>query len=946
MKTRYIIAIAASLASCIACQKNDIGTVYAVGDSIVRFAPSVSCGNVDALTKGTLYNETGDYVSLGKYVDNFMVAAWNTPEGVTPAKVIPDDKVKTPESYVTNAYQKVKKRTGADGGEYWMTVQGQLDAFKTTLPDADDEYIWKKISDTKAETKTFYAYANLPLSGATVTNADATGQTLEYTAVPATAAAQNDILLGYYKGEGKTGPSESEVMTGTAGIVFQHPLTAVKFVVGDIKDNKKITGISIKGLASSGQVTMDAAGALGVWTAISNYDLTASVSNSATLAKGDVIGSPFVVIPQNLTAHSVDVTVTLEDGTGGTLTLNADNWQAGYTNTYTINFGTRITYSLTITPWDNNERGDIELDDKDYQYEFNVADNYIVFSNTTDVMTKTFSIESYRHEKGDDIIPNREPVAYNAEYSIDGGTTWLPFDAEKKAGSTGIRGLSASGNTGYIKPALVPLTAAAKTADGTASIKRWKYDEIQASNWDLSRMQIGGEGDGTAVRNTANCYIVKHPGTYMLPCVYGNSIQNGVETDKGYKSTIAAGNVNVLSNFVNAAGTDISNAWVLKDIIPSKPAAALLWTDAMVGDELLIDNVKLVNASGADFNASVDGYDNAYIKFSTADRENMVQGNAVVVLYDDTITTNGAYDEGEALWSWHLWVTDADLSAENTGVVSNDVKFMSRNLGWCDGEGGTVYRSLTPNVLIRLTQDHSSNNQLVTVLQRDAIEGQYATYGNCCFYQHGRKDPFVGTKENAGFHSGESTGMGKTYYDELGTGKTDLINGYASIFPTDNPPKCVSNSVRYPSTYAATNSYENKYVNLWAINNASFGIDITIGKTVYDPSPYGYVMPDENCFSSFIAANASFDKYKYTSTFKNKSGNIDDNLIFPACGCRYYTDGNIFYHIGYIGDYWSASVYIVNSGFNLYTVVSGGTTTVTQSFLKAHGFPARPILEQ
>ena len=964
--TLYITAIAAVALMLCGCQRESLTDIVgSQSDDVVKFVPTLSGGSGDARSKGTLYNESNSPVSLGKYFSEFMVVAWNsTPE----ERVIPDkyalgedaDHGFASAGYISGDgvngyYQKVVRRNKTDydatdnpNAQYWMTVQPQTSSASGAPEQADDEYIWKS-----GETKTFFAYANLPQNGATMANT-ASSQTLTYTEVPADASDQADILLGFYKGNGGG--------TGTAGIVFYHPLTAVKFIRGEMDESLKIKSISLEGVASRGTAKMEVVKPAPnmdetvniTWNYIGTYSHTVSQSAEAGLsvdATSKLVGEPFIIIPQNVVKNEVNVTVTLTDGTSGTTTIPAGDtgeWQAGKTNTYTLNYGDDTGFTLSITPWDENAAGDVGLDDKDYLYEFKVADSYMVFSNTTSAQTKTFQIESYRHEKGDDIIANREPVAFSAEYSTDGGQNWLPFDASATT-ATGISGLKATGNDGAVKAAPVSLAAAAKTESGTASEARWVNDGILASNWDLSRMQIGGEGDGTAERNTANCYIVKHPGTYILPCVYGNSIQNGVETDKGYKSTIAVGTANVLSTFLNAAGNGIVNAWVLQDLVATvhNPKAALLWTDAKENDELLVHNVKLVNASGADFNWATDAGNQAYIRFQTADKANMVHGNAVVVLYDDK--DSDGYEEGEALWSWHLWLTDADLSTENTGVVSNDVKFMSRNLGWCDGAGGTVYKSSAPNVLIRLTQEHSSNKQLVTVFQHDAIAGQYTTYGNCCFYQHGRKDPFVGTKEGAGFQSGESYGNGKTYYYESGTGKDQLSNGGMDILPNSNWKVCLPNSIRYPFTYAIGDKgggYDNQFFNLWAINNAKAAVDITTGKTVYDPSPYGYVVPDEQCFSTFTADNASFDDARYVSTFKNNLGALDDNLIFPACGCRYYTGGNIFYHIGYIGDYWSASVNSTFDGYCLYTVVSESTVKNGQYFRKAHGFPVRPILEK
>lgn len=330
MKARYIIAFVVIISSCIACQKNELENGYAESDCIVKFVPNVSESCVPL--KGTLDNESGTDKSLGKYVDEFMVAAWSSAK----TQIIPDERAKDfGTTYVIGGYQKVMRRTSSDGSEYWMTIQPQKVSGASTY--ADYEYIWKK-----DEIKTFYAYANLPATGATVENADASGQTLIYT-VPATAPAQMDILIGSYQGDGKSGSSAE--MTGTASIKFEHPLTAVRFIRGEMDSECAI--IKLEGLAKDGQVTMNDTHVLEEWTGISDYSLTATLTNGAELVEGDPIGDPFVVIPQDLAEHNIAVTVKLANGMSGTVELKEGKWKAGEINVYTINY---IFNKLLLSP--------------------------------------------------------------------------------------------------------------------------------------------------------------------------------------------------------------------------------------------------------------------------------------------------------------------------------------------------------------------------------------------------------------------------------------------------------------------------------------------------------------------------------------------------------------------------------------------------------------------
>ena len=207
---------------------------------------------------------------------------------------------------------------------------------------------------TKPYNKIFYAYANLPGSGATVASADYTGQTLTYT-VPATAAAQNDILMGTYSGDGTS--------TRTAALKFKHALTSVVFKVGTLTNVQKITKITIKGVYASGSVTQGSNGAFGTWTASATQDVTQTLTADLPTTAGAAIGVPFILIPQTAAdGLEVEMELTLTDNTTmtctGTLgkTTGGIAWTAGATNNYTISVSNLNTlkFGYSITGWGSN----------------------------------------------------------------------------------------------------------------------------------------------------------------------------------------------------------------------------------------------------------------------------------------------------------------------------------------------------------------------------------------------------------------------------------------------------------------------------------------------------------------------------------------------------------------------------------------------------------------
>lgn len=218
---------------------------------------------------------------------------------------------------------------------------------------------WKTSSTykwTPGGVSTFYAYANLPASGATVATSGDTAQTLEYSAVPTSASAQTDILMGFYKGSGEYDSTLKK--GGIAKIAFYHPLTAIRFQFGDFNESDSspistvvIKKITIKGVHANGTLTMTAAANssdIFSWEVDDELqDITLgdgtsalSVDSSNSIIGGD--DGAFLIIPQSLSAYPISfhVDAYLGDSAEYTpliATLSSGTWEAGKTYTYTLN---------------------------------------------------------------------------------------------------------------------------------------------------------------------------------------------------------------------------------------------------------------------------------------------------------------------------------------------------------------------------------------------------------------------------------------------------------------------------------------------------------------------------------------------------------------------------------------------------------------------------------
>lgn len=229
------------------------------------------------------------------------------------------------------------------------------------------------------------------------------------------------------------------------------------------------------------------------------------------------------------------------------------------------------------------------------------------------------------------------------------------------------------------------------------------------------------------------------------------------------------------------------------------------------------------------------------------------------------------------LWSWHIWVT----SYAPSGSVASGT-FMDRNLG---AIGNTPEEVGTKGLL----------------------------------YQWGRKDPFPGsttingTTEPTLYSSSGTTSIAKI--------KVTVANNFA-------------NSVANPATfYYKTASPYDWYSNGSTQNDALWG---PTSKTVYDPCPDGWRVPQNGVWSTLTTSNFVWNATTLGRTNASVGG------FYPAAGRRAYNSGE-FGFVSTNGLYWSASVIngvpAYNLNFTNNSINPGNTSS------RANGFSVRCIKE-
>ena len=329
-----ILAVTVALTQA-SCQKEEMVNRLGMSDDTIKYAVSMwefsqTRGTVGSASSTVMLTGVGDSLSIPmEWTVTDGIGISPAPDGTkgTLVNTTGDDNMALSEfaSLIGNTF--VAKAFDDEGAEKvsqtvtWSTTSSAW----VGAPEAK----WPKGTSLD-----FLAYANLPGSQTATITKD--GVSTVHT-VPASAADQKDILFGHYSGNGDN--------TGTAEIRFEHPLTAVRFLQGELGDGFVIKGISLEGIAETGTASMAPGGTI-TWSGVESHEYTVSQDKADGLVLSDLagydgaklIGETFIIIPQDLEDNNVTVTVTFTNGKTATAELATGAWEAGKTNTYTLSY--------------------------------------------------------------------------------------------------------------------------------------------------------------------------------------------------------------------------------------------------------------------------------------------------------------------------------------------------------------------------------------------------------------------------------------------------------------------------------------------------------------------------------------------------------------------------------------------------------------------------------
>ncbi len=731
----------------------------------------------------------------------------------------------------------------------------------------------------------FYASAPYDLTGMSAFKADEVEGKIAFSYETPHGSSSNDAQLQPDLAFAYTACGKEDA-DGVAPLHFSHALSAVRFVAKDIA-GCTIKSISIENIYSSGDCEAVPASRSYTWTVGSStasytqkfdVSLTDSQTGEQPITSGD---NYFVLIPQSV-PDGAQIRIVLETLDSSTLTLTGalvgQVWQPGKLYTYSIS-----------------------TDSINWTYVFDVTESINMPNGTT---SSNYQVSSYRYRTQNPSV--REPLAWTAKITDDS-----QLDHVFGFTYSGVGSVSSS----------YPITL-----ERTSVRTDWDNNEQQLKNatpkgtpenpYNLSA--VNGSLDQ---QTTANCYIINAPGTYAIPLVYGNAIENGRRNTSAYTGNTFydyTGNTEISSPYISATVGGSAN---LGDAI-------LLWADAFY----MFKDVWLDKS-------------NEDIVF-TVDPEFMQQANAVFAVRDKA---------GNIIWSWHVWVTERDiedtysLQDHTDGTMSYEM--MPVSLGWIDGKR-VWYEER--NLSFEFTQAGTGKIRTLAVKQEGA-EYQY-TDGGSLYYQWGRKDPLIGLKNRA-LYSAEDYRPHEVI-DEKYRYRYEVNSGVN-----------VGMTIQNPNVYYVYNSSggEGKWQpssHFW--DNSGGSLDSKIStKTIYDPSPRGFKIPPGRAFSVFTNGESGSEAgtrslngtqlpsgYEYeVYTKKNKTG---EKVKFIATGQRVDRTGSGLGEAGGLwamqGVYfWTCNRHNATSSRSLCIRIESkdDDTAVTYGFVGASSMarPVRPIKE-
>ncbi len=524
-------------------------------------------------------------------------------------------------------------------------------------------------------------------------------------------------------------------------------------------------------------------------------------------------------------------------------------------------------YTVTYTLSTSQENSD---------YIFSVSKINSIDKDATDVDYKVTSyVQSY--------YGSQTPVGWTAKYAVDEAIDANDFSTEYGDVVTGgfiFDNPSPASTTSDLTFQIEGLGSPTSTTDNAHTAALRAKTPLGSANSPHDLSMVGGS------RSTANTYVVHAPGYYKFPLVYGNAIKKGIDNGAAYGKDNSA-----QPQFLNHLNVKITSPYISDNDIDIGDAV-LVWQDAYN----MIDPTSIGVTEDKKF---------LYFKVN---EDYICQGNALLAVKDT---------DGRICWNWQIWVTDQDLSSASQVPVTNYQQsvynFMPVPLGYCD-EDVRTYKSR--EIAFQFEQEESGNMASVQFEQASSAVQEYGK--NAPFYAFGSNIP-------SRIVAGIDNKTLKTFYfgsDEF----------YFGRITTDYAKRSVI--IQNPTFTHYHNASEwispKRTLYFWDANNTTAHLydksEQTSEKTVYDPCPFGYKIPEPTAFTGFTSnggtqkttanfnVSGTYDKGWYMFTQPGKQGRL---FFIPAFG--YMTNKQALTYIdGTVGHYWTCAPHSTTSHDNAY----------------------------
>ena len=336
---------------------------------------------------------------------------------------------------------------------------------------------------------------------------------------------------------------------------------------------------------------------------------------------------------------------------------------------------------------------------------------------------------------------------------------------------------------------------------------------------DLSLQDIYGNPIN---RSTANCYVIKKPGRYKLPLVYGNAIKNGKVNTAAFTNNGGS----YSHDFVDGAGKVITTPVI------DYPSFSQIYNADILG----VVEIELGEYSGSVFFDENEGFWYAIVHVYEVPQTG---ANVLITARDNMDDYN--------VWTWHLWLWPHDLSPVE---ITN--------------ETGVKYNIMPVNLASKYDSD--------------------GTHIKNWFYQFGRPMPLL------------CSSAWNSTTDHTPGSITKASKASSLAKGLNNPSTFYYNS-KSPYNWFGTKSY----YNLWDAACTDVGSsDNDTVKTVYDPCPVGWKVPNGRVFSGLEYISKANNIVKFTRYIGDTIG-----VGFPFCGSR----------LGLTGDIVQESTYLAVTSF-------------------------------